>query len=465
MANYESNTSSIIGDLKTSTLSDSTVSAIATAVSSSGDKATIGVLQASKNPTATNNELANVNVATTSGGKIAVSKDAQIENLAAIIVSGEQATNLRISNDGFKGTVVLGDGDAAVVLNTTKSVNVETGAGNNKITTGSGGDAVVVKGGGDNTVKSGAGDDNISIGAGGGKTVVDGGTGKNNVLAVKTTDTSSVTIDSKGAITVNTGDGGTVSATRIQTIDFSAGKVNIDANESQRALNVITGDGADSINLGSGRDSIVLAGGNDSVNMGAGNDKLEIADGFKGQAVIDGGTGKNELSMSGVNNITVDATGNLVIAMDNNATINASNFLALVLGNDAVSVDTGESTTALNIISGSGNDSINLGSGKDSITLSGGKDSINTGAGMDLVKLATDFTGTTELDGGEGYDKLDLRALAIKSVTITNGVVEITLDNGAVVQATNLEKFVYDSNADAEGGILTVGVNELDNTF
>ncbi len=494
MANYDETTSSITDNLKTSTLSDSTVAAITTALSGSGDKATVVELPTGNNSAATNKALANVDVATTSGGNITVSKDAQIENLAAIIVSGDKPTNIKINNDSFDGTVVLGGGNSTVVLTTTKDVTVETGAGDNKITTGSGGDAIVVKGGGDNTVKSGAGDDKIAIGSGGGNTVVDGGAGKNNELSVNTTGTSVVTIDSKGAIAIKTGDGGAVSATHIQTIDFSAGKVNVDASASKTALNVVTGNGADSVNLGSGRDSIVLAGGNDSVNTGAGNDKLEIADGFKGKAVIDGGTGTNELSVSGVRTIgstttattssnaaisgdgkaVVDSSAtksttveSLVIKMDNGATINATNFLALVLGDDAVSVNVSKSTSALNVISGAGNDSISLGAGKDSITLSGGKDTINTGAGIDTIKLAADYAGklTTKLDGGEGNDKLDLSAVAIKSVNVSGAVVTITLDSGAKVQATNIESFVYDSNGDAAGGIKTVGVADIDNSF
>lgn len=243
------------------------------------------------------------------------------------------------------------------------------------------------------------------------------------------------------------------------------GKVTLATN---KAVTVETGKGNDSVSTGSGGDSVVVSAGNDTVNTGSGNDKVTIKAGFEGKATLDGGTGTNTLSLSGVGKVTVDAKGALVFGLDNSgSSVTAKNFAAVVLGNDASEVDLKASKTALNLTTGTGNDTVSLGSGKDSMVLGGGNDSINAGGGADIVKLASGFKGSATIDGGAGTDKLDLSATPISKVAVNSitHTVAVTLADGSVLTLENIESFVYDTNGDAAGGIKTVGLTTLDKVF
>jgi Ca2+-binding RTX toxin-like protein len=233
---------------------------------------------------------------------------------------------------------------------------------------------------------------------------------------------------------------------------------------TSKAVTVETGKGNDSVTTGSAGDSVVVAAGNDTVNTGAGNDKVVIKDGFVGKATLDGGTGTNTLSLAGVGKVTVDASGALVFGMDKaGSSVTAKNFGAVILGNDGSELALSTSKKALNLTTGTGNDTVSLGSGKDSMVLGGGNDSINAGGGADIVKLAAGFKGNATIDGGAGTDKVDLSSLAIKdAVKVDATHVNVTLANGSVVSIANAESFVYDANGDAAGGIKTVGLTTLD---
>ena len=271
-------------------------------------------------------------------------------------------------------------------------------------------------------------------------------------IIVKGTDKADITIKNNnfnGTVVLGDGDG----------------KVNL---ATSKAVTVETGKGNDSVTTGSGGDSVVVAAGNDTVNTGAGNDKVFIKDGFVGKATLDGGSGTNTLSLAGVGKVTVDASGALVFGMDKaGSSVTAKNFGAVILGNDGSELALSASKKALNLTTGTGNDTVSLGSGKDSMVLSGGNDSINAGAGSDIVKLAAGFKGNATIDGGAGTDKLNLGTNAVKSVAVnpTTHVVTVTLVDGATLTISNVESFVYDTNGDAVGGIHTVGVTTFDKVF
>ena len=243
------------------------------------------------------------------------------------------------------------------------------------------------------------------------------------------------------------------------------GKVNLATTKS---VVVETGKGNDSVTTGSGGDSVVVSGGNDTVNTGSGNDKVEIKAGFVGKATLDGGTGTNTLSLSGVGKVTVDAKGALVFGMDSaGSSITAKSFTTVVLGNDSSEVDLKLSKTALSLTTGTGSDTVSLGSGKDSMVLGGGNDSINAGGGNDIVKLVAGIIGNASIDGGSGTDKLDLSATPVSKVAVnpTTHAVTVTLVDGSVLSLASIESFIYDANGDAAGGIKTVGLTTLDKAF
>ncbi|MCX7076437.1 MAG: hypothetical protein NTZ45_06715, partial [Methylococcales bacterium] len=143
----------------------------------------------------------------------------------------------------------------------------------------------------------------------------------------------------------------------------SINTVNLVTNKS---VVVETGKGNDSVSTGSGADSVVISSGNDTVNTGSGNDRVVIKSDFVGKAIVDGGTGTNTLSLSGVGKITVDAKGNFMADMDTQgSSVGFKNFKAVVLGDDPTLVDIAKSKTSMSFATGTGNDTITLGSGKD----------------------------------------------------------------------------------------------------
>ena len=236
------------------------------------------------------------------------------------------------------------------------------------------------------------------------------------------------------------------------------GKVTVTSN---KAITVETGAGNDSVVTGIGNDAVTVIAGTDTVKTGAGNDKVIISDTYISQnSIIGGGTGKNILDLSAVdvNSITGSA-GKLVIGLDNGGSLTASHFQSLILSKADISA----SRVALNVITGIGDDLLNLGTGRDSVNIAGGHDSIDTGAGNDKLTFNDNFIGNAIIDGGEGSkDKLDLSNLAIVSATQDPNGLHFILDNGSTIDATNIEQFVYDINgSETTVGIKIVGIDEI----
>lgn len=559
--------------------------------------------------------LQNVNVAVVTGGTseqidIQINNDAPVsDQLAAIVVASDKPVELTIENENFGGSVVLGAGTANVVIETPKSVTIETGTGDANIQTGLGNDKVIVKanatldvGGGDNTVvfgddytakatvkaavggvnvlqvpkatvissakentvanarsqqitnsesdlitvntfsnaeitteslvvktaqggevgatnfnnlvlddtpilikladsnmpldvTTGRGADNISLGGmndtvtltGGDDTVstgagddtvkinadfsgnarVRGGAGKNELIV----DKAQVVMEDNGSLSVELSDGSSVSANQFKTVTLgdSGSSINTQIATlkviSKASLNVVTGQGNDSVALGIGYDSVTISGGNDSVNTGAGRDTVKIASTFTGNATVDGNAGRDTLDLTDINASSLTLNGNkLVVAIDN-ATVNASNFEAIVFSDDDTNIDLATAKSGFHVKTGEGDDSVVLGAGRDTVVLTSGNDSVNTGMGNDRVKIDAAFNGDADLDGDAGtFDILDLSAVGVASVDKTDAVVTITLENGSTLNVTNVEYFVY-STSDAPDEILFTGVTTLIDSF
>ena len=235
------------------------------------------------------------------------------------------------------------------------------------------------------------------------------------------------------------------------------GKVQVSTN---KGTTVETGAGDDWVATGRGNDSVTVVAGIDTVKTGGGNDKVWITDTYISESsIIDGGGGKNQLDLSAVhvNSITGSA-GKLVIGLDNGGSLTASHFQSIILSDADISA----SRVALNVITGIGDDLLNLGRGADSVKIAGGIDSMNTGAGNDKLTFNDNFIGKAFIDGGEGNrDRLDLSNLDIISATTDTSGVHFTLLNGSTIDATNIELFVYDTNGSEKGGVQIVGVEEI----
>ena len=235
------------------------------------------------------------------------------------------------------------------------------------------------------------------------------------------------------------------------------GKVQVSTN---KAITVETGEGNDSVVTGSGNDSVTIVAGTDTVKTGAGNDKVIISDTYISEnSIIDGGAGKNQLDLSAVHVHSITGSASkLVIGLDNGGSLTASHFQSIILSDADISA----SRVALNVITGIGDDLLNLGTGRDSVNIAGGHDSSETGAGNDKLTFNDNFIGNAVIDGGEGsLDRLNLSNLTIVSATQDTTGVHFTLLNGSTIDATNIEVFVYDTNGSDKGGITIVGVDQI----
>ena len=168
---------------------------------------------------------------------------------------------------------------------------------------------------------------------------------------------------------------------------------------------VYAGSGSDTVFGGDGDDAIYAGQQNDSVDGGDDADTIYIEDDF-GNDTITGGEG-------GADDDTVDFSA-LTVSIDINYqgseqgtyaadgdTGNFSGIEGLILTDQYDNVDASASTTAINIETGDGNDTV-LGTGADdTVTSSGGYDVVDTGDGNDS------FSGTGSVTGGVGNDTID----------------------------------------------------------
>ncbi len=118
-------------------------------------------------------------------------------------------------------------------------------------------------------------------------------------------------------------------------------------------------------------------------------------------------------------------------------------------GNDSILTGAGNDT----VFGGAGDDTIKTGSGNDSIVTGNGNDSIDAGAGKDRITVVTEgAVGNSDItiNGGAGSDTLDLLGATVASgeVNTTDKTAQITLSDGTILDVSNVEKFVIDTNGD-----------------
>lgn len=137
--------------------------------------------------------------------------------------------SLTVSSADFRGSVILGDGNDTVVLNSTRGVLVDGGDGNDSIVTGTGRDTVVV-GAGSDSVFTSAGNDTITFPSSWSQTpahaTVDGGLGTDTLNLSEITglngDIVSVT-QNAGLVTVTFADGSVIDARNIEAVVYADG--------------------------------------------------------------------------------------------------------------------------------------------------------------------------------------------------------------------------------------------------
>ncbi len=288
-------------------------------------------------------------------------------------------------------TVTLSDGTN--ISNIERFPNLITGSGNDVINLSQRINNSFTTGGGDDVINSGLGTDTVDGGAGNDLLIVDY---SSNVYS-GTTPAAGITSAAAGN---SNGFSGYYSA--YYNSNFNTDRVNFNNIErfqiTGTAFNddIRTGDGNDIINAGGGNNTINAFGGNDTINTGDGNDTINGGDGNdtinsgKGNDVISGGLGINVIDGGeGIDTLTDGNFSLLTTAFS----LDESDTAKTVTLSDGTNISNIERFP--NLITGSGNDVINLSQRiNNSFTTGGGDDVINSGLGTDTV------------DGGAGNDLL-----------------------------------------------------------
>ena len=247
-------------------------------------------------------------------------------------------------------------------------------------------------------------DGNDVIGGGGGNDDIDGGKGDDMIVGhmasgadmVSAIDGSDTLMGGEGMDTVDFSevDSGTASVTLTDAMAIErvmAGEVATTANGeavTKFGLELMGGDGADTLTGGSMADTIDGGGGNDSLTGGGGDD------------MIMGGDGEDT--------ILAGAGDDTVMTGDDGGTASGGTGADTITGGDGADVlhgevVNGESTMdgADHLMGGEGNDQLNGHAGDDMLMGGDDDDAIDGGAGDDMI---TGGEGDDNLTGGAGAD-------------------------------------------------------------
>ena len=329
----------------------------------------------------------------------------------------------------------LGSGDMlrvdASAESASTAVRLSGGQGASTLIGGAGADQLYITGSVVNTnqVSGGAGDDAIAVASGfGSSDKIDGGAGNDtlalygsvNIVLVPATVTNVETFEFIQAGSVDnavvvTSDA-TVAAGATLVVDASslsdpASSLAFNgAAETNGSFHMLGSAGADVLTGGAGNDSVNgSSGGNDTLYGNGGKDIFAMGAAFTAADKIDGGTGRDTLSLDGdyaagitfaATTITSVETVRLAAGHTYNLTLVDANVgNALAVNGSALSVI--YSLTFNGGAETSGKFKVQGGGGNDTLTGGAGKDALTGGAGNDLIKGGL---GADKLTGGAGDD-------------------------------------------------------------
>ena len=337
---------------------------------------------------------------------------------------------------------------------------LEGSTGSDTLLGGSGADAMW---GGDDAdtfvVNNGFGSDTITGGEG-----VTTGTDYDTIDLSNVTIPLTVTFTGTGAGTISDGTD-TITFSEIERLILNDGADIVDATADSGGIEIVAAGGNDSIYGSSGGDSVEGGAGDDLLDGNAGDDTLSGGAGSdtlhanEGDDSLLGGDG-NDSVYAGTGNDTIDggAGDDLLDIDDNDGTVTVIGGS----GQDTLDVDpvattdgfdvtfTGEGAGTFSAISGTAtgtfteieavsgtayNDTIDASatsnveidshSGDDWIGVGGGTTTVDAGAGNDHIRYTV--AGTHTVDGGDGYDILDLSGVTAGGINFAsfNGIEEI----------------------------------------
>ena len=229
----------------------------------------------------------------------------------------------------------------------------------------------------------------------------------------------------------------------------------VDLAEGTNRLDSRYGIIAGAVKAGSGNDTILLGAGDTLITGGAGGDS------------IDGGAGFDTVSYSGstagvsVNLLARTASGGDAGGdhLSNIEGLQGTNLRDTLVGDDNANVLDG--LTGRDTLTGNGGD--------DTLMMAGGGASvIDGGTGNDLIQLRTAaastcgfaFNSTTQVQGGSGYDTLELYhvPITIFSAKTVAGIEHLMVDDGYDYDFTTVDATVASgARMTVDGSSLTVG--------
>ncbi len=316
-----------------------------------------------------------------------------------------------------------GDGDDTLV----------GGSGNDVVSGDAGADSLAGEGGAD-TLYGGIGDDTLAGGAGAdsltggdgqdvfviqdgfGNDTIDGGAGG---VDIDTIDLSQVTVpitivytgDDAGTITDGTH---TITFTEVERLILNDQATVVDGAADTRWMDVVGGDGNDTIVAGDGTDTIGGNGGDDVIDGGGGADSLDggdgsdtflVRDGFGADTIVggEGGVDSDTVDLSALSTaVTVDyfddESGEVFTGSD---TLSFSQIERFILTEQSDSLTTGADSVGVYAEGRGGDDTMLGGIGDDTLLSGDGQDQIYADSGDDLIYGGA---GNDEIGGDGGND-------------------------------------------------------------
>ncbi len=337
----------------------------------------------------------------------------------SIIVQGQGLQTTELTGiTQIVGDAMAGNDVVSIAAGVDVAVQLDGGAGDDRLTAGGGpvvftggaGNDQLVGGPAEDHLQGGEGDDTLIGGsgndlleAGSGDDYVDGGRNDDVILGGEGND---VLVGGFGADTLEGSDGDDVLDGE-RGDDLLRGGLGADQISGGRGSDVIEGGGGDDVLLGQeGSDTIdggeghdVIDGGelNDVIAAGAGSDTIH---GGTGNDQIDAGAGDDLVRGGGGPDTIAGGEGDdRILAADDDAANDdaAAHTIDAGAGNDVVIGARGDDL----LIGGDGNDVIVALAGNDVIEAGEGNDQVDAGAGDDL---AIGGFGNDTINGGQGSD-------------------------------------------------------------
>jgi Ca2+-binding RTX toxin-like protein len=353
--------------------------------------------------------------------------------------------------------VLLGLGGIDVLLGGAGNDLLDGGAARDALS-GSNGDDRLIGGGGDDTIVGGYGRDTL-----------DGGDGNDRLLGQGNADRL---VGGNGADWLQGGAGndGLIGGTGDDTVRGDGGGDRLRGGAGNDVLfggggndDLGGGDGADRLEAGAGNDVLTGENGDDLLRGGTGGDRLA---GGTGNDALHGGAGRNWLDGGAGNDVLYsNSRGDTLIG-------GAGYDIAHLLGKLGVRLDmhaagleevhgttTGDAfdgsraTVDLLLAGGDGDDLLIGGSGNDALFGEDGADRLLGGAGNDF--LVGVMPEDREIDGGDGFDELNLASIRAHWVFTDAMHIELIYGEGVLDASAMTAGIIF--AAEGDQGDLVIG--------